>query len=126
MSRLFDLGSCIATPIDTTKSTIKMNRVKFSDDNVIQLEKEIDKMDEVLPPLKNFILPSGNRASVSLHLSRTIARRSERLIVPLVRNGSVDSVVQRYLNRLSDFLFVSARYITVKENLKEIIWKKHM
>lgn len=123
-SRLFDLGACLATPL-TTASQFKKNRTgTFDDANVSQLESWIDEMDLELPPLKCFILPSGGGlASTHLHVARAVCRRAERRVVPLVGAGDVEPVVQRYLNRLSDFLFVAARYSALKEGKEETKWQ---
>ncbi|KAE9032885.1 hypothetical protein PR002_g8966 [Phytophthora rubi] len=122
-SRLFDLGACVATPL-TSASEAKQRRAgAFAEANVAQLELWIDEMDAQLPPLKCFILPSGGGlASTHLHVARAVCRRAERSVVPLVAAGDVDGVVQRYLNRLSDFLFVSARFAAVTEGKEETKW----
>lgn len=123
-SRLFDLGACVATP-RTTASQFKKNRAgEFDEGNVDQLERWIDEMDLELPPLKCFILPSGGGlASTHLHVARAVCRRAERRVVPLAASGDVESVVIRYLNRLSDFLFVAARYAALKEGKEETKWQ---
>ncbi|KAG2393359.1 hypothetical protein C9374_006890 [Naegleria lovaniensis] len=125
-SRLLDVGSCIATPMESTSSLDKLNRVKFNSENITLLEEWIDQMDELLPPLKNFILPSGGLTSSQLHVARTVCRRAERDVVNLVnlsqRQGLED--VQKYLNRLSDFLFMAARFAAKIEGKEEVIYKK--
>ncbi|KAG2761800.1 hypothetical protein JG687_00013833 [Phytophthora cactorum] len=122
-SRLFDLGACVATPL-TSASEIKQRRTGvFDEANVTQLEYWIDEMDTELPPIKCFILPSGGGlTSTHLHVARVVCRRAERSVVPLVAAGDVDGVVQRYLNRLSDFLFVSARFAAITEGKEETKW----
>jgi len=124
MSRMFDVGASIATPQDTS-SDAKKKRTGFSTDHVEELELAIDKMEESLPALTQFILPSGGHASAHLHVARTLARRAERRVVPLIRNNQVDPEVGRFLNRLSDFLFVTARYVCMKSGKTEKIWQKH-
>ncbi|POM80334.1 ATP:cob(I)alamin adenosyltransferase, partial [Phytophthora palmivora] len=122
-SRLFDLGACVATPLTSASETKQRRTGVFDEANVTQLEHWIDAMDAELPPLKCFILPSGGGlASTHLHVARAVCRRAERSVVPLVAAGDVDGVVQRYLNRLSDFLFVSARYAALKEGKEETKW----
>ncbi|GMF35949.1 unnamed protein product [Phytophthora lilii] len=122
-SRLFDLGACVATPLTSASETKQRRAGMFDEANVAQLERWIDEMDAQLPPLKCFILPSGGGlASTHLHVARAVCRRAERSIVPLVAAGDVDGVVQRYLNRLSDFLFVSARFAALKEGKEETKW----
>ena len=74
------------------------------------MEKQIDELTADLPPLRQFILPSGGRASSTLQIARSVCRRAERAVVPLVERGDLEPVVMKYLNRLSDFLFVAARY----------------
>lgn len=123
-SRLFDVGACIATPL-TTASQSKKNRAgAFDEANVSALEEWIDEMDASLPPLTNFILPSGGGlASTHLHVARAVCRRAERRVVPLASAGDVDASVMRYLNRLSDFLFVAARFSALKEGKEETKWQ---
>jgi len=122
-SSLLDAGSAIATPEDTS-SERKKTRAKFDEGLVAVLEGWIDAMDEELPQLTMFILPSGGKAASFLHLSRTICRRAERGVVPLVREGHVDEAVGRYLNRLSDYLFTAARFSALKEGKEETTYKK--
>lgn len=122
-SRLFDLGACLATPL-TSASNSKKNRAgEFPDANVEQLEKWIDEMDASLPPLRCFILPSGGLTAAHLHVARAVCRRAERHIVPLASSGDVGPVVLRYINRLSDFLFVAARYSAYTESKEETKWQ---
>lgn len=87
------------------------------------LEKWIDEADDKLPKLNNFILPGGNMQSALLHQARSICRRAERRAVELSRKEEIDRDIIVYLNRLSDLLFVLARYINFKTKNKEIIWK---
>jgi cob(I)alamin adenosyltransferase len=90
---------------------------------VIELEKAIDYFDEKLNPLQNFILPGGCIHSCNLHIARTITRRAERRIVSLNQDDSVPLISLRYINRLSDFLFVLARYLNKSFNIEDEIWK---
>jgi len=121
--RLFDLGAAVATPVQTSSAS-KISRTKFDAHNTKILEGWIDALDAQLPPLKNFVIPSGGLCSVHLQHSRTVCRRAERSVVALVRDGQADEEVGRYLNRLSDFLFVAARYAAKHDNKEEIIWRK--
>jgi len=123
-SRLMDVGSAIATPIRSSDSK-RLQRVAFDGmDHAEQLERWIDAMDEELPPLRNFILPSGGATASSLHLARAICRRTERSIVPLVLKGECDASVGKYVNRLSDYLFVAARWAAMRTEHVELVYKK--
>lgn len=122
--RLMDVGSHLATPRSDEGESAKMQRTKVQDAWVARLEQWIDAMDSDLPPLKNFILPSGGPGSSALHLARTVCRRAERTVVPLVESGVADGAAGRYLNRLSDFLFVAARYACAKGGYTETVWRK--
>lgn len=123
-STLFDIGSAIATPMNTSTEE-QLQRVQFDVDNIKMIEKWIDKFDAALPKLKNFILPSNcGLFSGHLHLARTITRRVERKIVELVEQKDIDGNILIYLNRLSDLLFVLSRYGAQIEDRKETIWKK--
>jgi cob(I)alamin adenosyltransferase len=123
-SRLLDVGSAVATP-QRTSSAAQLARASFASiDLAQQLEVWIDAMDDTLPPLKNFILPSGGAASSQLHIARTVCRRAERALVPLIRDGDLDSGVGRYVNRLSDYLFVAARFAAAKAGKAEVVYKK--
>jgi cob(I)alamin adenosyltransferase len=122
-NRLLDVGASVATPIDNSTEK-KLERVKFYEEHLTTLEKWIDLLDHRLPPLRNFILPGGGVCAAQLHVARTVCRTAERRVVPLVREDHVDPIIQRYLNRLSDFLFVAARTATRGEGKEEVIWKK--
>lgn len=118
-SRLLDLGSHVATPIDTS-SEHKIKRTEFSKEFVTQLERLTDKYDAELPPLKNFILPKGYA-----HMARSICRRAERSMIPLLEEGHISEESYIFINRLSDMLFALGRYITIKINCEsEKIYKK--
>ncbi|ELU09408.1 hypothetical protein CAPTEDRAFT_175326 [Capitella teleta] len=120
---LQDIGSTIATPRPTARD-VHLRKTEFSKEHIADLEKWIDEYTESLPPLTNFILPSGGRASASLHMARSICRRTERRVIPLVREGQVDSMPAKYLNRLSDFLFTVARIAAVKDAKGEKIYRR--
>lgn len=121
-SRLLDAGSAVATP-QRASSPEKILRSSFPD-HAAQLETWIDVMDDTLPPLRNFILPSGGLASAQLHIARTVCRRAERALVPLVREGDLDATVMKYVNRLSDYLFVAARFAAANARKPEQVYKK--
>jgi len=116
---LFNLGSILATLPEDVGPT--MPRVDSSD--VQWLESEIDLATGELPALKSFVLPGGNRASTDLHLARTVCRRAERLAVTLARQDpEIDPWVVKYLNRLSDALFVWSRQAVVALGHPETLW----
>jgi len=110
---LFHVGSEIATPNDREVSW------KLKQSHIDELEEQIDAWDEVLTPLQTFILPSGHRASSALHTARTVARRAERLAIG-ISEETVNPLVISYLNRLSDYLFVAARYVNQSLGGEEI------
>jgi cob(I)alamin adenosyltransferase len=86
------------------------------------LETEIDQMEAKLPPLKTFVLPGGAKTSALLHLSRTVCRRAERELITLNRAEPQRSQVLQYLNRLSDYLFVSARFANLQAKVADVPW----
>ena len=110
---LFDIGANLANPSSKVSNLEK--RAK-------EFEKEIDKLEKKLPELKNFILPGGSLEGSQLHFARTIARRAERRIVELSEKENVESSIIIYINRLSDLLFMIARFVNQKEKKKEAIW----
>eukprot|EP01112_Ceratiomyxa_fruticulosa_P010287 TRINITY_DN2710_c0_g1_i1.p1 TRINITY_DN2710_c0_g1~~TRINITY_DN2710_c0_g1_i1.p1 ORF type:complete len:203 (-),score=39.54 TRINITY_DN2710_c0_g1_i1:92-700(-) len=120
---LLDVGSHVATPRTPETSEARLSRTTFSDSHVVELESWIDNMEKELTPLKNFILPGGGVMSAQLHVARAVCRRAERGIVSLIRTGTVDDVVGRFINRLSDYLFVSARFASMIEGEKETVYK---
>lgn len=107
-NELFDLGADLATPARPDEAEGQVLRI--TPGQVERLEQEIDSLNEGLPPLTSFILPGGTPAAAALHLARTVARRAERTLVALAETGeAVGDPARRYLNRLSDLLFVAAR-----------------
>jgi cob(I)alamin adenosyltransferase len=119
--RLFTVGSSLACDPDK-EPLMKIPDLKEQD--IELLEKEIDKMNEVLPPMKSFILPGGHPAVSTAHVARCVCRRAERLCVNMQEHELfVEPLVIKYTNRLSDYLFVLARYIGHILNVEEIPWK---
>ena len=118
---LFDLGADLCSP-DKGKGPGGA-RLAVTEAQVTRLEQEIDTLNEELQPLRSFVLPGGTTASAHLHLARTVARRAERLMVELAdRPGeSVSPVALKYINRLSDFLFVASRFLNDKGG-RDILW----
>jgi len=94
-----DVGAAVATPAQTTTNEAKKTRTRFDANHVVKLEAWIDQMDAQLPPLTSFILPSGGRCAGQLHVARTVCRRAERRVIPLVQAGDVEEEVGKYLNR---------------------------
>jgi len=115
---LFDLGADLSTPEEGRRGG---ERLRIIDSQVERLEREIDAMNEALKPLTSFVLPGGTPAAAYLHLARTIARRAERLCVELARAEKVSQVAIRYLNRLSDHLFVASR-VANDGGAKDVLW----
>jgi cob(I)alamin adenosyltransferase len=115
---LFTIGSHLAS--DPQKSQMKLPEILDSD--VIDLEKWMDEMETHLKPLANFVLPGGHPHNAYAHISRCVCRRAERLVVELNEDGSVAPIILQYLNRLSDFLFVFARFISAQEGCQEVPW----
>ena len=120
---LFSIGAAVATPIDNA-SEKKKQQTTFDERKTLELENWIDKMEESLPPLTNFILPGGHLVTAQLHLARSFARQAERAIIPLFEANSISNSVLHYLNRLSDYFFVVSRYVTLQTGSKEVLWKK--
>ncbi|MES9884062.1 MAG: cob(I)yrinic acid a,c-diamide adenosyltransferase [Sedimenticola sp.] len=114
--RLFDLGGELAIP----------GHQAITDDTIARLEQQVDGLNEHIPPLVEFILPGGNLQAASCHHARTVCRRAERRLTALLRRESeeVNSTALKYLNRLSDLLFVMARTLARSDGGKEVFWIK--
>ena len=111
--QLFDLGGELCIP----------GHAAIKPEDIDALERQLDHYNETLPPLKEFILPAGGEAAARCHLARTIVRRAERETVALARNEAVRPEAIRYLNRLSDLLFVLARVLARADGQGEVLWK---
>ncbi|KAJ8378254.1 hypothetical protein AAFF_G00244580 [Aldrovandia affinis] len=120
---LQDVGSNIATPQSSARQS-HIKKTAFSGQPISDLESWIDRYTEELPPLTNFILPSGGKSSAALHVARSVCRRAERSVAPIVRSGEADAEVAKFLNRLSDYLFTLARYAAMKEGNSETIYRR--
>lgn len=120
--RLFTIGSILATVPGNTKVKIPL----LNESDVVLLEKEIDKMDDQLPPMKSFVLPGGHESVSMGHVVRTVCRRAERLVIALHDQNPVDLILIKYLNRLSDYLFVLCRMMARELNIEETPWKPRM
>lgn len=123
--RLFTIGAMLAT--DPEKATLKsgaerLNIPRISEEDITVLEIEIDSMNDSLPPMTHFILPGGHTTVSYCHIARCVCRRAERLTVLLFSKQPVDELVLKYLNRLSDYLFVLARKLSYELKADEIKW----
>ena len=118
---LFDLGADLCSP-DKGKGPGGA-RLAITDAQVTRLEQEMDELNAALTPLRSFVLPGGNAAAAYLHLARTVCRRAERLMVELAAKPeeSVSPAALKYINRLSDFLFVASRYVNDK-GARDVLW----
>jgi cob(I)alamin adenosyltransferase len=116
---LFVIGSNLAS--DESTGLIK-KKLSCTEDDVLTLEKEMDQLFTVLPKLNNFILPGGCQASSFCHVARTVCRRAERRIVELSDKTEVESNLIKFINRLSDYLFVLSRKVSMDQKAPEILW----
>lgn len=121
-STLFDLGGELATPDVAERAAEGKLVARVSAQAVAQLEARIDALEQELAPLTQFILPGGAPGAAALHLARTICRRAERRVVTLAASEAVSDEALRYLNRLSDFLFVAARAVNHRARVEEPLW----
>ena len=119
---LFAIGALLATP-DHERMQSHLSKANIGDARIAELEREIDRCDEQLEPLKAFIMPGGTPKAAALHLARTVCRRAERRVVALEHHGvTVPSIVVVYLNRLSDLLFSLARVANAEAGNRESVW----
>ena len=118
---LFDLGADLATP--ERGRVLEWTPLRIVEAQVRRLEDEIDAMNADIPPLDSFILPGGSLGAAQLHVARTVCRRAERDVTTLARAEGVGPQVLKYLNRLSDALFVMARYENLQQNVPEPLWR---
>ena len=118
---LFDLGADLCVPDRGEK--LAYEPLRMSDVQVLRLETEIDLLNGELSPLRSFVLPGGTPAAIALHVARTVSRRAERLMVELslLPNEPVSAAALKYINRLSDFLFVASRYVNDKGKA-DVLW----
>lgn len=117
---LFDLGADLCVPESATPPAHPPLRV--IDAQVTRLESDIDELNAGLAPLKSFVLPAGSAAATHLHLARAVARRAERAMVSLARTEPVNPAALRYINRLSDLLFVMARHANHDDGAGDVLW----
>lgn len=121
-NELFDVGADLAT-IDAHPKAASM---RIPPTLTPELEREIDRFEDQLPPLKNFVLPGGSTGGAAIHLARTVCRRAERCVVALAKEETVNPEVLIYLNRLSDLLFVLARVVNHRLGESEPLWESRM
>lgn len=114
-SDLFDVGAQLASPGSSRFSGVTEARIT-------ELENGIDAMEQQLAPLTSFILPGGSDAAAQLHVARTVCRRAERLVVALGDDSAAKTIT--YLNRLSDYLFVAARFANLRKGVDDVIWNQ--
>ena len=117
--RLFTIGSHLASESDQKKKILP----DLLDEDVALLEKEMDLIDTQVPPLRAFILPGGHTSVSFGHIARTVCRRAEREVIHLQQKEEVEPIVIRYLNRLSDYLFMLCRVMTHELGIEEITWQ---
>jgi cob(I)alamin adenosyltransferase len=118
---LFAIGALLATP-DIEKMREHLIKARIDEERVLQLERSIDDCERELAPLRTFILPGGTPKAAVLHLARTVCRRAERRVVALRRETEIPELVIRYLNRLSDLLFMLARVANRRAGAGEVTW----
>lgn len=119
---LFNLGAELATPPENEKAFAYVTLLK--EERIRWLESEIDRMDAALEPMNNFILPGGSKGAAFLHLARTVCRRAERKMVELAADTPFRQTLIEYVNRLSDYFFVLARYVNKRAGIADIPWTK--
>jgi cob(I)alamin adenosyltransferase len=116
-SELFDIGAELASPPERAAQFQSLE-----ERHIAAIEEAIDRLEEELPPLRQFILPGGTPASAYLHLARTVCRRAERQVVRLSHSSTVNAAIIKYLNRLSDLLFVMARVANYRTGVEDVKW----
>ena len=120
--RLFTIGSHLAA--DPEKN--KMQLPPIFEEDVVALENAIDKINDQVPEMKSFVLPGGHVHVSYCHIARCVCRRAERAVLRLAENEKVEDIHPKYLNRLSDYLFMLSRWITIDKNVIELPWKPKM
>jgi cob(I)alamin adenosyltransferase len=120
--RLMTCASLLAADCEDCKDSLP----KLLEEDILLLEQEIDKIDKILPPLKSFVLPGGHSVVSFCHIARNVCRRAERLALKVSEIAELDEKVLKYLNRLSDYLFILARKLSHELNVEEIPWKPRL
>jgi len=119
-NKLFTMGGELATPSNKSE----LNNIRLVAEDIVVLEDSIDKYENKLEPLKQFVLPGGSKGASLLHLARSVCRRTERLVTSLSENEKISDLILIYLNRLSDLLFVLARFENDVNQIPDIPWQK--
>jgi cob(I)alamin adenosyltransferase len=119
--RLYNCSSSLATPPGA-----EIEAPGVSEEDLAFLEQAIDRFEEATGPLTKFVVPGGGRAASMLHVARTVIRRAERDVVALAADEAVDTMVIKFLNRSSDFLFAAARYANHVEDIPDVCWDRHL
>lgn len=119
--KLFNIGAYLATPNPEHAVSVA---VGLGQDAISRIEHDIDALDEQIPPLRQFVLPGGSTLASFGHVARTVCRRTERSIVALSKTTYIDPDVMRFINRLSDYLFILSRFINIDKEVAEIFWQK--
>lgn len=120
-NKLFNIGGYLATNVLPGETPAVWG---VSEEDIETMEKDIDLFDSEIPKVRAFVLPGGSLLSAYAHMARTVCRRAERRILDLATESFVDPLLITYINRLSDYLFVLARYFNFKEGVSEIVWDK--
>jgi len=123
--RLFTIGAILATPPEKEvmkNGELRLKKLGITEIDIELLENEIDAMEEILPQMTHFVLPGGHQTVSYCHIARCVCRRAERLVVHLSHNEPVAEIAIKYLNRLSDYLFVLARKLSFDLNADEVKW----
>ncbi len=118
---LFSIGALLATPVPE-KVRQQLEKARLDDERIAELERAIDAGEAELEPLTSFILPGGTPKSAALHVARTVCRRAERKVIALRESVEIPEIIVRYLNRLSDLLFVLARVANRRAGAAEVTW----
>ncbi len=118
-NNLFVIGARLATDLTITDLS---SRLPLKSEDILKLENEMDKILDQLPPMEHFVLPGGSTLLSYCHLARTVCRRAERRVCQLSKEVAIPAELIKYLNRLSDYLFVLSRKIAVDEGIDEILW----
>lgn len=123
-NELFDLGADLATPLPAGPPPARLAVPRVAPEQTQALEQAIDRLEQELPPLRQFILPAGTPAAAALHVARAVCRRAERRTVALARAEEINPEAVRYLNRLSDLLFVLARLANARAGAADVLWQR--